>query len=148
MRLSAWREAAPAKDGVSPKVSAVVDTVLASLGAESDPHGFVVWGEEPSARYTIMVPTGVGLVSVQVRVNVPGEGPRAHAKLVRWPKLQIGELAIEMSGGHRVVNFQADTLILNGRDEMADRIAGFALVLIAAIDGRPWPSYEEPGAAT
>ena len=145
MRLSAWKTAAPVSDAVSPKVSAVLDTVLATLGAAADPHVWIVWGEEPAARYTVMVPTDVGLISVHVRVNVPGEGPRAAAKLIRWPKLQVGELAIDVHTGHRVLNFQVDGQVLNGADAMADHSARFALVLIAAIDGRPWPSLDVPG---
>ena len=145
MRLSAWQAAAPVSDAVSAKVSAVLDTVLATLGAAADPHAWIVWGDEPAARYTVMVPTDVGLISVHVRVNVPGEGPRAAAKLIRWPKLQVGELAIDVHTGHRVLNFQVDGQVLNGADAMADHIAKFALVLIAAIDGRPWPSLEVPG---
>ena len=63
MRLSEWRAAAPAKEAVGPKVSAIVDPVLSALGAEPDPHAWVAWGEEPHNRYTIFVPTDPGLIA-------------------------------------------------------------------------------------
>src|SRR4051812_14716899 len=46
MRLSVWRASAPQKDAAGPKVAAVVDPIFAALGAEPDPHVWVVWGEE------------------------------------------------------------------------------------------------------
>lgn len=148
MRLSVWRAAAPAQEAIAAKVSTVLDAVIDSFAAGTDPHVWIAWGEDPSSRYTVLIPTDAGLVTVHVRVNVPGEGPRASAKLTRWSKLQVGELAIEVHGGHRHVSFQADTQILNGVDGVADDIARFALLLFAGIDGRPRPSLEEPGAGT
>jgi hypothetical protein len=139
MRLSEWRAAAPNKDAGSPKVAALVDPVITALGAEPDPHGWVVWGEEPGVRYSILLPIPAGLVSCFVRVNVPGEGPRASAKLVRWNRVEIGELAIETSAGHRLLSFQVEGYVLQGADDAADRIAAFALEMFAAIDGRPRP---------
>jgi hypothetical protein len=137
MRLSEWRRAAPSKDAVGPKVTAVVDPVIASFRTGFDPECWVAWGEEPAQRYTILVSTPPGLVTCYVRVNVPGEGPRAAAKLVRWNRVQLGELAIETQGGHRLLSFQVETLVLRGADDVADRIAAFALDLFDAVDGRP-----------
>ena len=148
MRLSAWRAATPVPEAVSAKVSAALDTVVTSLGAEADPHAWIVWGEDPASRYTVMVPTAGGLVTVHVRVNVPGEGPRASAKLTRWPKLQVGELTFEAHASHRVVSFQVETQVLNGADAVADQVVRFALVLFAGVDGLPWPSLDDAGADT
>jgi hypothetical protein len=139
MRLSEWRAAAPSKEAVAAKVTAVVDPVVASFGVGDDPDGWVAWGEEPSSRFTILVPTIAGLLTCYVRVNVPGEGPRAAAKLLRWNRVQLGELAIETQGGHRLLSFQVEQLVLRGADEEADRIAAFAMDLFAAVDGRPIP---------
>jgi hypothetical protein len=144
MRLSQWRVAAPG-EAVTQKVAAVVDPVIAALGAEIDPHCWVIWGDDPRTRYVILVPTSGGLVQVHVRVNVLGEGPRAAAKLYRWSKLQVGELAIEMHEGHRVVSLLVEQQILQGTDLLADRIVRFVLVLIAGIEGRTWPSFDAPG---
>ena len=141
MRLSEWRASAPNKDAGSAKVAALVDPVITALGAEPDPHGWVVWGEEPGVRYSILIPTAPGLVTCFVRVNVPGEGPRASAKLVRWNRVEIGELAIETSTGHRLLSFQVEGYVLQGADDVADRIAAFALELFAAIDGLPRPEH-------
>lgn len=137
MRLSEWRKAAPSKVAITAKVTAVVDPVLASFGVGADPDGWVAWGEEPSQRYTILVPMVAGLLTCYVRVNVPGEGPRAAAKLLRWNRVQLGELAIETQGGHRLLSFQVEQLVLRGADNEADRIAAFALDLFGAVDGRP-----------
>jgi hypothetical protein len=84
------------------------------------------------------------LLLIAVRVNVPQEGPRASAKLVRWNRVQTGELAIEYFGGHRLLSFQVEGQILPGTDDEADAIAGFALELFAAMDGRPAPARKQP----
>jgi hypothetical protein len=143
MRLSEWRAKAPARDAIGPKVNAVVDPVLAALGADPDPHGWIAWGEEPASRFTVFVPTEPGLISCFVRVAVPGEGPRATTKLVRWNRVTIGELAVETQGGHRMLSFQLESQVLRGVDAEADRVAAFALRVIAAIDGRPLPAIDE-----
>jgi hypothetical protein len=71
---------------------------------------------------------------------VAGEGPRASGKVVRWSRVQLGELGVEIQGGHRLVSFQVETHVLNGADDTADRIAAFAQALFAAVDGRPAPA--------
>ena len=140
MRLSEWSGRAPSKDATSAKVMAVVDAALGILGADADPECWVAWGDDPAARYLIFAPTPAGLVQLSVRVNVPGEGPRAGGKIVRWGRVQLGELGVEMQGGHRLVSFQVETQVLNGVDDSADRIAAFAQALFAALDGRPAPA--------
>ena len=139
MRLSEWRAKAPSKDAGGPKVAAVVDPVLDALGADPDPHCWVAWGEDPAIKYTIFVPTGPGLIASFVRVNVPGEGPRATTKLVRWSRVVIGELSVETQAGHRLLSFQVEQQVLRGADDEADRVAAFALRVIAAVDGRTIP---------
>jgi hypothetical protein len=139
MRLSEWRSTGPVKDGGGPKVAAVVDAVVDALGAEPDPHCWVAWGEDPSIRYTILIPTEPGLISSFVRINVPGEGPRATTKLIRWSRVSIGELTVETQAGHRLLSFQVEQQVLRGADDEADRVAAFALRVIAAIDGRSIP---------
>lgn len=142
MRLSEWRAAAPTRDAMTLKVLAVVESVIAGMGSESDPHCWVAWGDDPNVRYTVFVPLPPGLVACTVRVNVPGEGPRASAKLIRWPRVQVGELVLETQGGHRVASFQLEQQVLRGADAQADRIARFGLAVLAAIDGRPAPDLD------
>jgi hypothetical protein len=139
MRWSGWRAKAPFKDSISPKVLAVVDAALSGLGADPDPECWVAWGDDPQSRYLLFVPTSSGLVVVNVRVSVPGEGPRAGGKVVRWSRVQLGELAVDIQGGHRLVTFQVEGQVLNGADAVGDAIAVFAQVLFAAVDGRPAP---------
>ena len=139
MRWSGWRAKAPFKDSVSPKVLAIVDAALSGLGAEPDPECWVVWGDDPRSRYMLLVPTASGLAVVNVRVSVPGEGPRAGGKVVRWQRVQLGELSIEIQGGHRLVTFQVEAQVLSGADAAADAITTFAQSLFAAVDGRPAP---------
>lgn len=136
MRLSEWRGRSPHKDAMTPKVMAVIEPVLAALGADADPEAWIAWGDDPGVRYLVLIPTELGLAEVHVRVNVPQEGPRASGKLVRWNRVQIGELAVEMAGGHRILSFQVESQVLRGSDEEADEVADFARRLIAAIDGR------------
>ncbi len=142
MRLSEWRARAPHKNAESSRIAAVVDPVMVAFGADPDPHCWVAWGDEPTARFTILAPTDPGLISCFVRI-VPGEGPRATTKLVRWQRVAIGELAVETQGGRRLLSFQIEGQILRGIDDEADRVAAFALRVIAAIDGRPLPPVEE-----
>jgi hypothetical protein len=144
MRLSEWRAAAAVRDAAGPKVNAVVDAVLAALGAGDDPHCWVAWGEEPAYRHMIFVPTEPGLIAVFVRANVPGEGPRATTKMIRWNRVSIGELTVETQAGHRLLSFQLEQQVLRGVDAEADRIAAFALRVIAAVDGRPLPAVKDP----
>lgn len=139
MRLSEWRTGAPNREALSGRVLEVVLPVLESLGAEDDPHCWVSWGDDPAIRYLIFAPTAAGLVSCSVRLALPGEGPRASGKVIRWHRVQVGELAVETTGGHRLVSFQVETQVLRGADAVADRIAAFGLALLAAIDGRPLP---------
>jgi hypothetical protein len=140
MRLSGWRAHAPAAEAVSAKVVRVIESALTTIGAETDPECWVVWGDDASIRYLMFIPIDSGLVQVNVRVSVPGEGPRAAAKVIRWSRVQVGELAVEIQGGHRLVTFQAEGQVLSGVDDAADAIATFARVLFASIDGRPAPS--------
>jgi hypothetical protein len=139
MRLSEWRSRAPSKDAMSAKVLPVIEDALAVMAADPDPECWVAWGDDPQVRYTVLVPTGSGLLQISVRVNVPGSGPRASGKLVRWSRVQVGELGIEIHSGHRLVSFQIETLVLQGADALADAIGAFAHTIFAAIDGRPLP---------
>ncbi len=136
MRLSDWGKTAQAKQSMSTRVLAVLKPVLADLGAEDDPECWVSWGEDPDVRYPVMVPTLAGLISVNVRVDAPDEGPRATGKLIRWSRLQLSELSVDATGGRRVVTVQIEGQVLKGTDRQADMICEFVLGLIAAMDGR------------
>jgi hypothetical protein len=139
MRLSEWRTGAPNREALSGRVLDVVVPVLDALGADADPHCWVAWGDDPSIRYVIFAPSPSGLISCSVRLALPGEGPRASGKVVRWHRVQLGELAVETVGGHRLVSFQVESQVLRGADAVADKVAAFALALFAAVDGRPMP---------
>jgi len=136
MRLDEWADEAPAAEAVAPRVLGVVRPVLAALGAPEDVDVWVVWGDEPTTRWVVLAPTSAGLVTASVRVNIPQEGPRAAAKLTRWPRVQVGDLAIEMQGVHRVVATTVEGQVLRGVDDVADRIARFVSTIYSAIDGR------------
>jgi hypothetical protein len=136
MRLSGWRKTAPAEESMTVEVLAMLEPVLADLGAEADPVCWVIWGDDPRVRYSILVPTIAGVVVAGVRTASQGGTPRAAAKLVRWPKLAVSELNLESSGGHRIVAVQVEMLVLKGVDEEADRICEFVRDLIAEVDDR------------
>jgi hypothetical protein len=87
-------------------------------------------------RYTILAPSPAGLAIVNVRVNVPGEGPRAAGKLVRWHRVSVGELSVEIQGGHRLITFQLESQLLHGSNDDADEVTRFVGAIFAAIDGR------------
>ena len=138
MLLSEWRKTAPNRECMSNKVFAVLKPVLTDLGADDDPACWVLWGEDPEFRYSIMAPTTAGVISVAVRVSGGAEGPRATGKLVRWGKLSVSELGVEGSGGHRIVAVQVEGQVLKGTDDEADQICEFVLGLLAGIDGRAY----------
>ncbi|MEI8335105.1 MAG: hypothetical protein WCH74_14815, partial [Chloroflexota bacterium] len=136
MRLSEWVAEAAVPEAVSPRVLAVVEPVMSALGVLPEADVWVVWGDEPQVRWTVLAATPAGLVAVSARANVPQEGPRAAGKLTRGPRVQVGDLAIEMQGSHRVIATTVEGQVLRGVDEAADRIARFVAALYAAIDGR------------
>ncbi len=140
MRLSEWQASTPHRDSMAEKVLGPARDALALLGADRDPECWIVWGDDPDVRWTLLVPSAAGLVQVNVRVNVPGEGPRAAGKLVRWHRLQVGELSVEIQGGHRLLTFQVESHLLHGADAEADAVAAFVETLFAAMDGRTTPT--------
>ena len=135
MRLSEWAARAPHRDAMSPKVLAVVRPVLAALGVDADPETFIVWADDPD-RYFLLAIAPAGLVTCHVRVNAPQEGPRAAGRLIRWGRLQVGELAVETQGSHRLLTVQVDQQVLRGVDDDCDAISSFVNRLFAAQDGR------------
>jgi len=143
MRLSAWQAIAPHRESMTPKVLAVVEPVLAVLGAEPDPHAWVFWGDDPGLRYLIAVATPSGLITCNVRVNLPQEGPRASAKVVRWSRVQVGDLAVETApGGHMIMGAQLEGNVFRATDDQVLEAAGFVLAVLAGIDGRPLPDLD------
>lgn len=136
MRLSDWRVTARGNRVMTGRVAAAYEPALAVLGAPADPVSFVPWGDDPDTRYTIMAASDGGLVIVNVRVNVPQEGPRAAGKLIRWSRVQIGELAVEAHHGHRYLTTQMEGYILQGVDDSADQIGAWVAHVFARIDGR------------
>jgi len=143
VRLSEWRSRAAHADSVVDKVLAPAREALELLGAQRDPECWIVWGDDPAVRWTILAPAVSGLVQVNVRVNVPGEGPRSAGKLIRWHRVQVGELSVEIQGGHRMLSFQVESHILHGTDVEADAVAAFVGSLFAAMDGRA-PAFPPP----
>jgi hypothetical protein len=137
MRLSHWSAAAPIPEAVGPKVLAVAEAALATLGAMPDSDCWVTWGDDPGVRWSLFAPTPAGLVTLHVRVNVPQEGPRAAGKLVRWSRVQLGEIAVEAQGTHRMISATLEGEFMRGADVNADVVAAFLQVVCAAIDGRP-----------
>lgn len=136
MRLSDWRLTARGHRVMTAKVAAAYEPALAVLGAPADPVAFVAWGDDPDTRYTILAASDGGLIIVNVRVNVPQEGPRAAGKLIRWSRLQIGELAVEAHHGHRYLTAQMEGYILQGVDDSADQIGAWVAHAFARVDGR------------
>jgi hypothetical protein len=148
MRLNGWRSKAPGKDGLNPKVLDSVGSILASLGADADPHCWISWGDETGSRWTLMAPCAAGLATVNVRAGGVGEGSRASGRLIRWTKVQVGELAAETERGHRLVMFQVEGQPIRGTDRDADDVAAFAGLTLAGLEGRPLPNLDPPGRRT
>jgi hypothetical protein len=139
MRLSEWRLVAPSREALGAKVVSVLEPVLVSLGTEPDPHCWIFWGDDPTARYFLAAAVPAGLVTGHVRVNVPGEGPRVSGKLNRWPRVQLGEFALETSGERLILSAQLEGQVLRAVDDDAKRAAVFMQAVVAGIDGRSLP---------
>ena len=92
MRLSEWRatRATQGRDDAEGAGRHRADPGGAWRG--HDPIVLDRVGRRPGRPLRVLVPTDAGLLQVLVRVNVPGEGPRASAKVIRWSRLQLGEL--------------------------------------------------------
>ncbi len=142
MRLSEWSAVAPTRAAVAPKV-------LAVAGARSPRSGRPPIRTAGSAGATIRRSAGCSWPprrpassTAHVRVNVPQEGPRAAAKLVRWSRVQLGEVAVEAQGAHRLISATVEGVVLRGADAEADAVGAFLQALLAAIDGRPLPARE------
>jgi hypothetical protein len=140
MRLSEWQARTAHRESMAEKVLDPARDALELLGAERDPECWIAWGDDPQARWAMLVPTDAGLVQLNIRVNVPGEGPRAAGKLIRWHRVQVGELSTEIQGGHRIITFQVEQTLLHGADAEADAVATFVNLLLAAMDGRALPA--------
>jgi hypothetical protein len=140
MRLSEWSAVAPTREAAGTRVLAVAEAALATLGAAPDSDCWVSWGDDPGVRWVVLVPTPAGLVMAHVRVNVPQEGPRAAGKLVRWSRVQLGEIAAEVQGARRIISATLEGVVLRGTDADADAVGAFLQVVLAAIDGRSLPA--------
>jgi len=148
MRLSDWRATPQGAKVMTDKVAAAYEPAMAVLGTEPDPVAQIAWGDDPDRRYLILAAGEAGLVVVNVRVNVPQEGPRAAAKLVRWGRVTVGELSVEAHHGHRYVTSQIENTVLQGTDEDADEIGAFVAHILARIDGRVPPTSGGAGSST
>jgi hypothetical protein len=144
MRLSEWRAKAPVRDALGTKTMAIVTPVLGVMAIEEDPQAWVQWGDDPGTKYSIFVPLAAGLAIVNVR-NLGAAGYRAAGKVIRWSRVQLGDLSVETEGPHRMVSFQLESNVLRGADAVADAVGRFALVVFAAVEGRPWPPFDAPG---
>ena len=146
MRLSDYL-AAPRDDAaVDPRVLAVVTPALVALGAGQDPEGWLAWGDDPAIRWLFLTPTPAGLVTCSVRVNVTGEGPRASAKVTRWPRVQVGELSVDSAaGGLQVASFQIENLVLRGSGDEAERSRRSRSRCSARSTGPGRPPGDRPG---
>ena len=147
MRLSDWQASPRGQKAMTDKVASAYGPALAVIGAEPDPVAHVVWGDDPDRRYVILAAADSGLVIVNVRVNVPQEGPRAAAKLVRWSRVQVGEVSVEAHHGRRHVTSQIESIVLQGTDEEADVIGAFVAHVLGRIDGRVVSPTHEPSSA-
>ncbi len=145
MRLSEWRATEQGEKVMTAKQAAAFEPALLGTGASRDPVAYVIWGEDWQTRYTILAATDAGLAVCTVRVNVPQEGPRAVAKLIRWNRVTLGDLSVEAHHDHHFVSTQLEGQLLQGVDEEADRITAWIAHVFARIDGRFPP--DDAGAA-
>jgi hypothetical protein len=148
MRLSDWQATLRGQKLMTGKVALAFEPALALLGEGMESDGYVAWGDDPDVHYSILVVGEAGLIIVVVRVNVPQEGPRASAKVIRWGRVSIGELAVDVQRGRRQATAQIESYILKGVDEDADLIGAFIGAVLTRIDGRVPAQRSKGGAAS
>jgi hypothetical protein len=136
MRLSEWRRNAPVRDAIDDRVMTVLKSLLADFGADPDPECYVVWGDHPDLRHSVLVPVAAGLVAIAVRTAEGTQEARATARLIRWPKLALGEFSLEATGERRVVAVQVESFVLKGADAEAGLIAEFVRGLVLQAENR------------
>ena len=135
MRLGEWRASATGKKVIPAKVAEVMESALRALGVPSDPVAYVLWGDQPEVRFLVLAASDAGMAYVGVRVNVPQEGPRASGRMIRWSRVQVGELSVEAHHGHRQVTAQVESQVLQGVDAAGDEIAAWMGEVYRRVDG-------------
>jgi hypothetical protein len=123
MRFAEWRDGPEGRQRLPEKVIFLIETVTQTLGADGEVSCYVVRGDQPDSRFQVLAATSAGLMALNVRVNLPQEGPRVSGRLVRWGRVQAGEVAIEGHGGHVQVSAQFEGAVLQGLDSAAREIA-------------------------
>ena len=134
MRVNDWRATPEGGRHLTDRLVALIDPVAHALGAESDTACHVVWGDQPDARFQVLLATDAGLAILNVRVNVPQEGPRVSGRLVRWGRVQAGEVTIEAHSGHAQVSAQFEGQVLQGLDAAGERIAEWMIEVYRRVE--------------
>ena len=138
MRLSEWRAKAPVREGLGAKTMAVVTPGARRPGRRGGSAGLGPVGRRPGHQVHDLRaddrPASRSCPSGQSR----RVGHRATAKIARWSRVQIGD------AGRRdrrpAPDDQLPARVVGpprARRNVADSIGRFALVLLAAIEGRP-----------
>lgn len=135
MRLGEWRSSATGKKVIPAKVAEVLDSALRALGVPADAVAYVLWGDQPEVRFLVLAASDAGMAYIGVRVNVPQEGPRASGRMIRWSRVQVGEVSVEAHHGHRQVTAQVESQVLQGVDTAGDEIAAWMAEVYRRVDG-------------
>ncbi len=134
MRFDDWRATPEGERHLTERLVALIDPVSRVLGVGTETACHVVWGDQPPARFQVLLATEAGLAVLNVRVNVPQEGPRISGRLVRWGRVQAGEVTIEAHSGHAQVSAQFEGQVLQGLDTAGERIAEWMIEVYRRVE--------------
>jgi hypothetical protein len=135
MRFADWQATPEGSRYLSDRLVKLIESAAHTLGARDATPCYVAWGEQPEARFQVMLSTDGGLAIFSVRANVPQEGPRLSGRLVRWARVQVGELTFEAHSGHVQVSAQFEGQVLLGLDAAGERIAEWMTEVYRRVDG-------------
>ena len=120
MRLSEWREPPRTRTPAARSWRAIVDPVpdLARRARPTCTPGSP-GAREPGTRYTILVVTDPGLISLLRPAQRRRRGPRpAREARPLEPASRRASSRIETSGSHRLLSFQIESHVLQGADDV------------------------------
>ncbi|MGC8634130.1 MAG: hypothetical protein ACP5VP_05630 [Candidatus Limnocylindrales bacterium] len=135
MRFADWQATPEGSRYLTDRLVPLIESAARTLGAHDATPCYVAWGDQPEARFQVMLSTDGGLGIFNVRVSVPQEGPRLSGRLVRWARVQAGEVTFEAHSGHIQVSAQFEGQVLLGLDEAGERIAEWMTEVYRRVDG-------------
>ena len=135
MQFSDWCETDEGRRRIPEPLVTLIGNAMRTLGVPLDAPAHVIWGDQPGQRFMVMLACDAGLAILGVRPSTPQEGPRVSGRLLRWSRVQVGELAIEAHHGHVQASAQMEGQVLQGLDAAGAQVAGWMAEVYRRVEG-------------